>query len=261
MGLAAALLFLCPHAEARKHRFKGVIVVNQILKLDGTINNNGKQAMEYSGVHQGDVLETGDKSTAVIRIPGLAIFKMYANTRLKLAGFNDRNESRFEIEKGSVLNVFRRPGHHVVTLSHGVLTLHGTTFLAKVSENDDEVCLCDGKISALVKGQKRKTASVTTTPTPTPTSTPVPPSTATSSTTNPNEGPTISAAPTPAPSAEVSPVPSPAPSPIYEIEVSSSNEHKQFAITADGIEVKDLNLLNSHTNQEIQDLNSLYDLP
>lgn len=236
-------------AEARRHRkFKGVIVVNQILKLEGTITNNKNPAPEYSGVKQGDLLETGDKSAAVIRIPGLAIFKMDANTRFHLTSFSNRDESRFEVEKGTVLAVFRRAGHHVFKLSKGVLTLHGTTFLSRVTGDGDEVCLCDGKLAVQLKNEKRATASVTPSP-------------------SPYTGPVISAEPergaSPKLELKASPAPTPtaAPTPVKEIEISSSNEHKQFLISDEGIVVKGLKLLDVHSSREIQELQSLYDLP
>jgi hypothetical protein len=254
-----ALTFV-PQAHARRrHKFKGVVVVNQILKLEGRILRNGEDAPEFSGVKQGDLLETQDKSSAVIRIPGLAIFRMSPNTAFRLTKFNDRNESRFEVTNGAVLALFRRPGEHEFVLNHSVIKLHGTTFYAVTSREGkvDQLCLCDGRVTVDAKENRKPssapaksavpsaapTATATVAAQPTPTKSPL-------------FGTSLTAEGSPKPT-PVPPTPTPAPTPKLPLEVvlSSNNEHKQCEISADGIEMKSGNSLRDlHGDSEVKEL-------
>ena len=97
------IVFICvsffqveAHAKKKK-KFKGIIIVNQILKLSGTISVNGNPTPEYSGFKEGDTLETGEKSFAVLRIPGLAIYRLGPQTKIKLTKFSNRDNSKFEL--------------------------------------------------------------------------------------------------------------------------------------------------------------------
>jgi hypothetical protein len=197
-------------AEARRHKkFKGVIIVNQILKLDGHVTRNGVDAPEYSGVKQGDILETPEKSAAVIRIPGLAILRMGSNTKLKLTQFNDRNEARFELLSGELLALFRRVGTHEVKLPKSTIKLHGTTFIVAIKDSKtEELRLDDGKIEvALRNPPAAEKPTPPPTPTPEPTAVPTPvasplfhASLSAPATPTPAATPKIVASPTPTPS-------------------------------------------------------------
>ncbi len=144
-------------AEARKHhKFKGVIIVNQILKLSGTITNNGTAAPEFSGVKEGDVLETGDKSSAVIRVPGLAIYRLGEKTKVRLTKFANRDHSKLQVFNGEVLILYKRLGDHEITTPQSSIVPEGAaaqTLGVRVRAADkpgdrstDEISLWDGKI-------------------------------------------------------------------------------------------------------------------
>jgi hypothetical protein len=244
-------LFFTNIAEARRHKkFKGVIIVNQILKLTGTITRNGEDAPEFSGVKQGDVLETADKSSAVIRIPGLALFQMGPNTKLKLTQFNDRNESRFELFYGDFVALFRRVGVHEVKLPHGLLRLHGTTFfvLSPKDAKSDQICLEEGRIDVSVLESFVKPE-----PAPTAVGTPL-------------YHASLSAAATPTGGTVPSPTPTPAPTvqPVSSTsaQLTTTDEPKSCEVTAQGVDLNPHgNIAALHSKEELRELESLYELP
>ncbi|CAM5999550.1 unnamed protein product [Sphagnum balticum] len=263
LALVLALSFFleAPSAEARRRKkFKGVIIVNQILKLKGTIKRNGLDVPEYSGVKQGDLLETAEKSEAVIRIPGLGIFRMGPSTEFKLTQFNDRNESRLTLVSGSLLALYRRQGNHELTLNHSQIKIHGTTFLA-LSPRDgklDQICLCDGKITVSVYEPKQRKPKGVATPAGVPAASPV-------ASIAPSASPAVNVTPT---LVMASATPTAAPSPpaqtamSKELVVASKDEHKMCEVSAEGVELQTVNkLLDLHTTAEIKELESLYNLP
>jgi hypothetical protein len=241
-------------AEARRHRkFKGVVIVNQILKLDGTITKNGVDVPEYSGVKQGDVLETGEKSQAVIRIPGLGIFRMGPKTKFILTQFNNRDSSRFSLQNGGLLALFRRFGDHEVILNQGVIKLQGTTFYAisPAGGKIDQVCLCQGKIK--VVANESEDAEPTAEPT-APKGTPLFKASL-SAEVKPG---IVKVEPTAVPTA----APTALPTNPRALEIVSNGEHRQCEISQDGIVMKDKStLIDLHPDSEIKELESLYALP
>jgi hypothetical protein len=150
----ASLIFvstLGDSAEARrrrKKRVRGKIIVNQILKLEGTITNNGNPAMEFSEIKQGDVLETGESSYAVVRVPGLGLFRMGPKTRLKMTSFMDRNNTKIEMTGGEVLALYRRLGEHQFVTPNGIISPRAATFqvLNRTGEKNEILCHCDGRL-------------------------------------------------------------------------------------------------------------------
>ncbi|MBK9293502.1 MAG: FecR domain-containing protein [Oligoflexia bacterium] len=152
--LMAFLIFVTSvDAEARRkkrRRSKGVVIVNQILKLSGTMSIDGKDVPEFSGVKEGNLLETGEKSYATVRIAGLLILKMSPQTQLKLTKFMNRDNTKFELLKGEVLFIFKRLGtHEVLTPKSKIIPIgnfaSNTFFISNLTDGD-EIALWDGKI-------------------------------------------------------------------------------------------------------------------
>lgn len=151
--LIATVIFSTNDAEAKRKKrkkSKGVIIVNQILKLSGTMTIDGKDTPEFSGVKEGDTLETGEKSYAVVRIPGLVIFKMNPQTQLKLTKFMNRDITKFELTKGEALFVYKRLGQHDLITPKAKINPVGNsksnTFFVSNLTDGDEIALWDGKI-------------------------------------------------------------------------------------------------------------------
>jgi hypothetical protein len=266
LGFAALLIFSFltgAPAEARRHKkFKGVIIVNQILKLTGKLTRNGEDAPEYSGVKQGDVLETGDKSEAVIRIPGLLILQMKPNTKMKLTQFGNRDNSRFEILTGGVLFVFKRNGDHTLKLNRSTITIHQPTTFFVVSAQEskfDQLCLCDGKVGVEVREPLKKKSNIIIAETQAPPPNPKAPAILKAENTPTLDStPKSSPTPSPTPTATATPEPTPA----STMEVTSNNENKQWEISEDGIVSKpEGKLLELHNQDQIKELESLYALP
>jgi hypothetical protein len=240
-------------ARRRKRRSKGKVIVNQILKLDGTITNNGRPAVEFSEVKQGDLLETGASSYAVVRVPGLGLFRMGPQTQFKMTSFMDRNNTKLEITKGEVLALYRRMGDHELKSANGVVsprlaTLHLTS---RPGEKSDLLCLCKGRLAL---PQIASTASQ------------APPASA--SQTPPAASPAAAVgvtAVTPNASAKSEPqlsveaggkIP-----PEVPMQIESSGEHKRFELAPKNIEPREVSPPKAHSESLIQDLESLYALP
>ncbi len=265
-----AILSGVDDAHARRHRkFKGVIIVNQLLKLDGTATNNGQPALEFSAVKQGDVLTTGEKSSAVIRIVGLGIFRLGPKTTFKITRFSDRNESRMELIGGEVLSVYRRPGNHEFKTPRGIINFHSavTFFASGQSEaKSGFVCLCDGKINLqniISSSEAARRALPVVMPSAFLNKAPVESAPGKSA-------PVISAIkgapPAPAPVlASPSPVEEPSPSPPKEFvddsNIASQWNHKQIQLSENGIEVIENEPPKDHSDKQIKELESLYSLP
>jgi len=246
-------------AQARKHKkFKGVIIVNQILKLDGHVTRNGVDAPEYSGVKQGDVLETPEKSAAVIRIPGLAILRMGANTKLKLTQFNDRNEARFELFSGELLALFRRVGTHEVKLPKSTVILHGTTFLVAISKVES-FRLDEGKIEITLRNPPPLPAKSTPIIEPTPVASPLYHASLSAAAT-PTLAVSKPATPAPTPMATSTPMPTATPGLPTEVTLAATTEPHFCDVTDDGINLKPEHKLDAQQS-EIKELESLYALP
>lgn len=243
LSVAMAVFFSAEEgaqARRRHRKFKGVIVVNQILKLSGTITNNGKPVPEFSGVREGDVLETGDRSYAVIRIPGLGIFRMGEKTKICLTKFWNRDKAKIELMSGELFSLFHRFGNHEVKLPRSTASLdEEATFYAStvVSDGSDDYCVCDGKVQIKAK-EAEPTVAAANTPAPV-------------------------AAATPASTATATPAPTPTPTPnVSELKISSRWMHKAVHVHGgNAIESAENSLLRKHGEALIQELESLYDLP
>jgi hypothetical protein len=235
------LTFISASSFAKhKKKFKGIIIVNQVLKLDGTLKINGNLAPEFSGVKEGDVLETGEKSVAIVRIVGLGIFRMSPKARFKLKSIHNRDESRFELIDGEVLSVFKRPGSHEVRLPHSLMSLHQGIFAGRVGNGDgDEVQLLDGKIE--VKDLILHT----------------------SDSLNPKIPPTnsISKAEIKEPPKTIVDV-APHPESQTSEQADLANGHaKLIRLTPSGVSVIDQDIAGSEIKRNLSDLDSLYALP
>ena len=254
-----------------KKKFKGVIIVNQILRLDGTLTVNGNPAPEFSGVKEGDILETGEKSYAVVRIVGLGIFRLSPLSRMKLKSFHNRDESRFELFGGEVFSVFKRPGTHEMKLPHSVVSLHQSIFIARTGGGDgDEIQLFDGKIE--VKDLIDSSIGEPTTSGPAIASAPPNGISLDAKVPAPN---TISKAEIKAPSkniVDVVPHPVLAPAPTSAIEsvkqdlpreatVSPDGHPKLIRLTPAGVAIVDGQFNDDGVKKNVSDLESLYALP
>lgn len=228
-----ALMASAPEAHARRRKKKVNYVVNQILKLEGIIANNGRPAVEFSGIKQGDVLETGPDSYAVIRVPGLGIFRMGPQTQLKMTKFMDRNETKLELIKGELLALYRRVGVHELKSANGVVSPKGATFhlTSRPGEKSDLLCLCDGR---LVLPEIPSQA----------------PLAATEGAAK-SDGPQLSAE-----SGGKQPAVGAQPS-----QINSEKGHKLFGLTPKTIEPQESSSPKAHSDSLIQDLESLYALP
>jgi hypothetical protein len=273
LALMMVPLFQSPALARRKRKFKGVIIVNQVLKLDGTMTLNGHPAPEFSGVKEGDVIETGEKSFAIIRIVGLGIFRMGPLARLKLKSFHNRDESKFELEGGEVLSLFKRPGSHEMDMPHSKLNLHQSVFIARVGNGDgDEVQLIDGRIVVKDLLAKKDREAVVLTP---PTSESLNPKIPKVSNVSQAEikAPTkdiLDVAPHPAErAAPAAPGSAQAPSTVTndeavlpaEATVAPEGHLKLIRLTSAGVSIIDQQVPDDSVKRKISDLESLYALP
>jgi hypothetical protein len=228
------LYFLDAEARSkRRHkRAKLNIVVNQILKLDGVLTRNGQPAPEFSGVKDGDVLETGERSVAIIRIPGLGLFRMGPQTKFRMTKFQGRDLTRLELLSGNLTVLFKRLGDHEMILPRGLIIPQGANFLASTNGKEvDDVVLCAGKIKVKAfnaADEEEKVEQVKKKPTA-----------------------------TPAPS----PSPSPAEGLITELVLTSSGDVKHVQFVDEGIQTKVSGEAKNCDTKLITDLESLYGLP
>lgn len=148
--LAVALAMPSVGEARRKKKFKTPVIVNQILRLTGTMTINGDPTHEFGGVKEGDVLETGGNSWSIFRIPGLGIYYLGADTKVKLTKFSGRDVTKFELLKGNLLCIYKRLGTHEVHADDAVVIPAGNapsnTFWVSEQDKDAAVFLWDGKI-------------------------------------------------------------------------------------------------------------------
>lgn len=131
----------------RKRRAKLNLPVNQILKLEGQVQNNGSQAQEFSGVKDGDVLETSDKSFAIVRVPGLGLYRLGPKTKVKMSKFANRDETRVEVLTGEVFAMIKRLGSHSIqTPKSQMSSSQGFLALASNVGGEEEIAIYDGNV-------------------------------------------------------------------------------------------------------------------
>ncbi len=227
-------------AEARKKKFKGVIIVNQILKSAGTMTDNGTPAPEFSGVKEGDVLETAPASFAMVRIPGLGIFRLGAATKIKLTKFYNRDTSKFELFKGELLSVYKRLGQHEVKLPGATVYPNGNsnsnTFVTVAGEKN-LVGVWDGKL--VIKAANALPADTAA------------------------PQPALLTNPTPSKTPELKSDPNapPAVATRSEITVASKDTYKKVVVGSQGLEEKEESAVSLPDIKIIQEMESLYSLP
>lgn len=142
-------------SEAKRHKkFKGIVIVNQVLKLRGTLTNNGQQAMEFSGVKEGDLLETGPNSMAIVRIPGLLVMRLAEQTKVKLTKFGNRDRSQIDVIAGQVLFMVKRLGDHAFNFPEAVVKPQGAATQIFLIQAEQGLGLWDGKIKISSKNFK-----------------------------------------------------------------------------------------------------------
>ncbi len=289
------IIFAESSSEARRHRkFKGVIIVNQILHLDGSATNNGQPAPEYSGVKQGDLLATDDRSSMVVRIPGLGIYRLGPKSKFKLTSFSDRNESRFELLTGELLALYRRTGYHELKTPRGIISVHGnSTFVVTTESKSELICACDGKLHVqnMVPPDEmiRRPLPVTVPPAvlttgPTPKTGKAETALVQSEGPPPIDAPKVSASTEFSPQAPQQPSPLLSPTPlqqisaiaevekplrtdetlrtqVWDLNIGSQWNHKQVQLSENGIENYSGDALKGHNEKNINELQSLYELP
>lgn len=265
LTLIAAFVFLSlslkpDGAEARRRKkYKGPIIVNQILRLDGTMTDNGAPTTEFAGIKEGDVLETGPKSSAVIRIPGLGIYRLGENTKVRLAKFGGRDISKFEVNKGDFLCIYKRLGSHEVSSLTASVHPNGNsasnTFWLSDLEKKSVVALWDGKIDIKAKNAPAEVPAQAPSPTPTPTP-------------SPTKEAELKASNVPvdskiAPTVEPKPIPMPInPKFVSDITATAKNELLRYVITPEkGLEQKEEPGVAPPDSKIIKDMESLYALP
>lgn len=146
------LVFSFTDAEARrkKKKFKGPIIVNQILRLNGSMKINDTPTQEFAGIKEGDILETGENSWAIFRIPGLGIYYLGPQSKLKLSKFAGRDITKFDLEKGNVLSIYKRLGTHEVRANEAIVSPAGNSpsniFWVTSQDADSVIYLWDGKV-------------------------------------------------------------------------------------------------------------------
>ncbi|MDZ4676472.1 MAG: hypothetical protein SGI74_03095 [Oligoflexia bacterium] len=247
-------------AEARKKkRSKLNIVVNQILKLDGTLTRNGEPAPEFSGVKDGDLLETGERSVAIIKIPGLGLFRMGSQTKFRMTKFQGRDLTRLELIGGDITVLFKRLGDHEMILPRGVIEPLGASFKASTDAKEiDNVVLCSGKLKlkAFTKAEENERAAEANPK----------PKGKKSSLTKINQtaiiGMPVVAAPV-VTTASATPAPTDTPSDKLptEITLTLESESKYVQLVDQGLEIKPKGEIISCNQKLMADLESLYGLP
>ncbi len=126
-----------------------VLVIGEIIFLDGDVSLNGASASIGDSARSGDILVTGPESYAEIQFGEAQILRASENTSLTLNG----SDSILELDSGA-LSVIQSKVKKLtlndtwdVSTPHAVAAVRGTTFYMQV-ENPDSTyfCLCNGRI-------------------------------------------------------------------------------------------------------------------
>lgn len=150
-GLSAIVFLLPVMSGCAKKTPEGAVATYII----GTVNlmrqGEDVRAVRFSErLHRGDVIATGKDSFFAFQVGDEAVFKVQANTTLRIDAVWDKGDNRFAIDNGSMISSvkrLRKETTYQVTTKTSVAAVRGTEFSVSYIGGKATVAVSDGKVA------------------------------------------------------------------------------------------------------------------